>query len=133
MRQLKFRAWFKTLDEMVFDDILFTKRLLKCSCADGGIHENADTCIGFAEDYEQKYCDIMQYTGIKDKKQTEIYEGDIVKFLYGGFEENIGTVIYDTGDFVPGFCIEWGDGNIEESFANAEIVGNIFENPELVK
>ena len=76
---------------------------------------------------------VGDYISLKDVTGKEIYEGDIVKFLYMGFEENCGAVIYDTGDFIPSFCIEWGDGNIEESFADVEIVGNIFENPELVK
>jgi len=78
---------------------------------------------------------LMQFTGLKDKNGKEIYEGDIVKD-----ENNIREVIFHIPDGVNniyGFTQrdikknEWvGFNKIENDF---EIIGNIYENPELLK
>lgn len=77
---------------------------------------------------------VMQYTGLKDKNGKEIYEGDILKYVVPADGEitdqdveYVEEVIFDDGIF----CV---DGYVPVSCFNdeAEVIGNIHENPELL-
>ena len=76
-----------------------------------------------------------QYTGLKDKDGKEIYEGDVVRIWadpkdYNGYKGHnyIGVVEWD--EFILGFILS--DGHGLKDFEFIEIVGNIYENPELL-
>jgi uncharacterized phage protein (TIGR01671 family) len=73
---------------------------------------------------------LSQYTGLKDKNGKDIYAGDIVR-CDGG---DIGLLITD--EIGASFCIEWGSGYCAYlaffKLAELEIIGNKFENPELL-
>ena len=76
-----------------------------------------------------------QYTGLKDKNGKEIYEGDVVRIWadpkdYNGYKGHnyIGIVEWD--EFILGFILS--DGHGLKDFEFIEIVGNIYENPELL-
>lgn len=81
---------------------------------------------------------LMQYTGLKDKNGVEIYEGDIVQTRI--FEDSTSekyVVKYDTdrAGFFPFACGD-GCGCCETdviSVIYAEILGNIYDNPELIE
>lgn len=77
---------------------------------------------------------LMQYTGLKDKNRKEIYEGDIL--LYDSGSKT--SVFYNNGAFVRSY----GNSNmylLYDSFiedgclCNYEVIGNIYENPELLE
>jgi len=75
-------------------------------------------------------CNLEQFTGLLDKNDVEIYEGDI---LFCSVEKMIGTVKFTSGCFTTD-CSGWGDECLNGiDTDHIEIVGNIHENPELLE
>jgi len=72
---------------------------------------------------------IMQYTGIDDKNGVEIYEGDILREGGSFGAANTGSVRFDWGRFYWLGGEEWGE--IDED--RVEVIGNIYENPDLME
>ena len=72
---------------------------------------------------------IGQYTGLKDKNGTEIYEGNIVQNIYG----DIFTVEY-YGEHWYGYVLTASDGCVGHlyEYDEYEIIGTIHDNPELL-
>lgn len=82
---------------------------------------------------------IQQYTGLKDKNQNDIYQGDILQYQYldnNNFYEATGEVIWNTGidcynNMFAGWEVTFGQ-KTKYINKNCEVIGNIFENPELL-
>ena len=130
----KFRAWHKTWEEMGkvkrirFDDDANVTTVLFIG-KDLGVNAKID-------EFE-----IMQSTGLKDKNGKEIFEGDIVTDgdVTSDIKYHQTLGFYMIGKY--GFSVPFGQGvDVEyfEEFADHvsktfEVVGNIYENPELLE
>ena len=82
------------------------------------------------EEWERSRAEVMQFTGLTDKNGKEIYEGDIVRIKEhwaSGWSNKPMEVKFDGGCFFP-----WGTGDWEEPSEEWEIIGNIYENPNLL-
>lgn len=80
--------------------------------------------------------EVMQYTGLHDKNGKEIYEGDIVST----FEPDEGSlfeeVVFENGTFKlrcmsDNTKINYPLGSLRSKYI--EVIGNIYENPELIQ
>lgn len=129
MREFKFRAWDK-----------WDKRMIQ--------PHDGDFIKWHAMSNWKQCLEVMQYTGLKDKNGVEIYEGDILTSPYYPFQ--------DDGKYNYHGVIEWdqdsasfymtkrlvnrdkngiSDGISEpiEDIEDFEVIGNIYENPEILE
>jgi uncharacterized phage protein (TIGR01671 family) len=143
-REIKFRVWDSKNKQFV-DDYNFCLYRgypieVLTTVGDGWCtKEMATTSPGTGEFIEDNWI-IQQFTGLKDKNNKEIYEGDIVRYTIkyhdGQVEyECVDKVEYtSSGSFRP---LPINDIVEEDTFystywENYEIIGNIFETPELL-
>lgn len=120
MREIRFRAWYE--NKMCYNICVADERtILKLWHSSF----NAIDCS-----------DIMQYTWLKDKNGKEIYEGDIVEYgIEWGYWNNDytikRTVEYKEWHYNP--FIHWHEEFTQKTYPECcEVIGNIYENPELV-
>ncbi len=124
MEELKFRVWFHNPENINEGEMIYSGFIT----FDGKeINLNGDIF-----DIPCEYIIVMQYTGLKDKNGKAIYEGDIVRYN----DEYIGMIVWKYTGFVlellsdkKSTIILWYDMDSKDSI---EVLGNIYENPELV-
>lgn len=117
-REIKFRSWYDG-------------RMIKPVCVD----EFGNWFVtGIAYETGRGYKgDLMQYTGLRDKNGKEIYEGDILIFKCDEIGDTFGVVRFSD----QGIWTSQKNSEQEEILADelhafvTEVVGNIFETPEL--
>lgn len=137
MREIKFRVY---LDKMYYQDEyveydtnlvgidFLNKTVTFAAYADGEEVDNLEKYSFDENDFlYKKDLKIMQYTGLKDKNNKEIYEGDI---LFESSGEEYFKVVFEDGSFRA----EDDKYSLDlEDYAHiCEVVGNIYENPELL-
>ena len=156
MREIKFRAWVKSENRMITDKQEFVPLIV----TNKGVMKLQ---YQFEEDYYEilpnEWFEIMQYTGLKDRNDKEIYEGDILlRELYSSRDNSL---------FLKAcFLVEFGEeggfdmikqyeqrnykkwkkeyekdkkykqplgSNFGVKLSEVEVIGNIYENPELLE
>lgn len=125
----RFRAWDKkteTIQEI--ESISFKEKKLVI---------DQKSVTWFNSDYIRNFdeVELMQSTGLKDKNGVEIFEGDLVEHddnLNGDWETfEACEVVYDK-DYAQ-FCFKWDAGNFLTDYRNLNVIGNIYENSELLE
>lgn len=129
---MKFRVWDKEINYLDYR--------VRVTSTDK--YEKVEVLDCFSDWREIKDSDyaLMRNTGLRDKNWQEIYEGDILKIQTSDFyskkinDEYKGQVCFSRGGFFvltdgyhTDFCL-WG-----KSTVTMEVVGNIYENPELLE
>ncbi len=119
-REIKFRAWDEEQKMMVNSDRSIATILANHICGNLDLH-SAGT-----NKNEKPIYKLMQFTGILDCEGKEIYEGDIL--LASAYDESKSEIkiIEDIRDLYTGAALD-------NSYFNFKIIGNIYENEELLK
>jgi uncharacterized phage protein (TIGR01671 family) len=125
MREIKFRAWDEATNTFFYWDL----------------RQPAKTIF-----IEPEFSDdIQQYTGLHDKNNREIYEGDIVRRGGESIPEGEWGIVEYTGcsfglnreNFIKktggAQFIDYPEQYFDNDFNWCEVIGNIFENPELLE
>ena len=118
-REIKFRAWDKRHNSMEYINDLYWFE-------ENGIHDFNDDNYVF-----------MQNTGLKDKNGKEIYDSDIVKVTWGS-----GKIVF----YEVKYCESLGYHYLRDTknkedddiiciydYSQMDVIGNVFDNPELLK
>lgn len=112
-RQIKFRAWHMPFGS----DGPFQKMF----------YSQASSVLSFAEMNPDVYI-VEQFTNLKDSKGQDIYEDDIIQL---DPDDKPYRVFFDEGKFqIEGNGVVYELGEV---YMDSEVVGNIFENPELLE
>src|SRR5579859_1802297 len=115
MREIKFRAWAAEPKQMM--------QLFEYPASEEESYFSVNVLVG---SYGEAIIP-MQYTGMKDKNEKEIFEGDIVTD-----GDQVREVYFNDDVESPDYshCVGWGIPWMIDR-TNMEVIGNIYENPEL--
>jgi uncharacterized phage protein (TIGR01671 family) len=134
MKNIKFRAWEDTEKKMYYIDLL-------------SYMSHQEDVQDDEMPFNARINGLMQFTGLQDKNGKEIYEGDILRF------ENDHLIRYGEVKWNENLCRFYQEVTLKfkgtanhkkptakifhnamtKKYENMEIVGNIYENPEIIK
>ena len=120
MREIKYRVWDKAGKKMIkFDELVIYPDGTYSVRFGGWAGEN------FCYELDEHMAELIPFTGMKDVKGVEIYEGDILETSGGTrygmkWREDLGCSCCEDG---VGYYKPGGD----------VVIGNIWENPELLE
>jgi len=127
-KEIKFRAWIPDKKEMIkVDALVLSENVFRDYRVPHILDEHNDI-------YDLNGVFLMQYTGCKDRDGKEIYEGDVLQVLddFLGivrFKDGCHYLVLLNGDNDYASCLCLRNYNVSP----IKIVGNIFENPEIVE
>ena len=117
-------------------------KMINCGVVPNLMSDGFTACIDNYDSISRVSGDVMQYTGLKDKNDVDIYDGDICKCNYfngSRVKQHIEVVEFKNGKF----DLTWTINKLFKSFRSRscfnghsdafEIIGNIYENPELLE
>jgi uncharacterized phage protein (TIGR01671 family) len=116
MREIKFRAWNHTTQTMeTVEELTYNHGVID------QINTDQDRIL-----FPDKEAELMQYTGLKDKNGVEIYEGDIIRNTLDTDHDvyQVPEISFYVFGKAAHFMI-WPE--------EYEVIGNVWENPELLK
>jgi len=120
MREIKFKAWCKAKKKLY--------EVYSISKYEVVVYDTSNQKEYLCED-----CELMQYAGLKDKDSIKVYEGDIVRWNRSrGVDDVVDIVVYDK-DFLSYRIGKNGIFFKPQLNNNIEVIGNIYENPELLE
>jgi len=145
-REIKFRVWDKSLNKFLItdngtsavepdsDEEFLRKELFS--------NRKLGEKYGFISFYPDRLI-YQQFTGLKDKNNKEIYEGDIIKRVH--YEDSLYIVVWNEDgyywrgthetdkEFIEYRASPYNRDRLIDGIKNCEVIGNIMENPELLK
>ena len=149
MREIKYRAWDKVSEQIrrvsMMDFPEWSVSTIELDMNDE-IHDYYDTERNSFKNEETDRFILMQYTGLKDKNGVEIYEGDIIKEVFGrdnelyfAYEIKFGE--YNNGESYEdavrgcGFYAQRKETQLNDlsDVSDFEVIGNIYEHKNLLK
>ena len=128
MREIKFRAWSRGRKEMAEVESIHFK---------GNAVYLISKYLRLVANLDET--ELMQFTGLQDKKGVDIYEGDIANHKD---YECFGKVVFSDDELAFAFLVVTGSNNkgpttefewLYEYADGLEVIGNITDNPELME
>lgn len=124
MRKMKFKAWHKKR-RVMYHNVCFDSY--------GYPRQVRGPEIDTLDFVKRDDCDLLQFTGLRDKNDEEIYEGDIIKYDY---DQRHSPKITSVEFIESPIEVEGGFGGVWTGYCLdpeiCEIIGNVYENPELI-
>ena len=127
MREIKFKAFVKELN-----------RIIPVECIEFENEKLDHIHLVSGMSLEPNEFELVQYTGLKDKNGVEIYEGDVLSLA--DCDPSLYKIVWWEHNFKYGIeyigsnTTNWQEENLEEfSSELIKVVGNIYENPELLE